>query len=70
LSQPSAIRRSSRLIYLWLYLLAGVNELIAWQGNYPFEPSANNLGGFLLAGFVVLVLIRIPRLYTLDRPAF
>jgi hypothetical protein len=54
------IRRSSRLIYLWLYLLVGVNELTAWWSNYPTEAAANKLGGFLIAGVVVLVLIRIP----------
>jgi len=59
-TQTSDIRRSSRLVYLWLCLLVGVNELTAWWCNYPFEAAANKLGGFLVAGIVVLVLIRIP----------
>jgi hypothetical protein len=59
-SQALDIRQSSRLIYLWLYLLVGVNELAAWWCNYPLEAAANKLGGFLIAGIVVLVLIRIP----------
>lgn len=59
-TQTSDIRRSSRLVYLWLYLLVGADQLTAWWSNYPFEAAANQLGGFLVAGIVVLLLIRIP----------
>lgn len=59
-TQPSQIRQSSRLIYFWLYLLVGVNELTAWWCNYPMEAAGHKLGGFLIAGIVVLILIRIP----------
>jgi len=58
--QTSDIRRSSRLVYFWLYLLVGVNELAAWWSHYPLEAAADRLGGFLIAGIVVLILIRIP----------
>lgn len=59
-SQPLNVRRSSRLIYLWLYLLVGADELTAWWSNYPIDAAVHKLGGFLIAGIVVLILIRIP----------
>jgi hypothetical protein len=53
------IRRSSRLVYLWLYVLVAVNALAAWWNGYPFEAAANKLGGFVVTGIVVFALFRI-----------
>jgi hypothetical protein len=58
-NQASAIRRSSRLVYIWLYLLFGANSLAAGLSNQSFESAAERLGSFLVAGIVLLVLIRL-----------
>ncbi len=55
------IRRASRLVYLWLYILFGANEVAAWMSACPIESAAGGVRRFLVAGIVVLVMIRVSR---------
>jgi len=55
----SAIRQSSRLVYIWLYLLFIANGLAAVLDRQSFESASERLRGFLLAGIADLVLIRL-----------
>jgi len=53
------IRRASRLVYLWLYALFGADEVAAWLSDCPIESAAGRLRCFLVAGVVVLVMVRV-----------
>jgi hypothetical protein len=53
------IRRSSRLVYLWLYCLFGADELATWLNHLPLGAGADKLLSYLAAGVIVLILIRI-----------
>jgi hypothetical protein len=60
-SRAARIRRASRLVYLWLYVLFGADEVAAWMSDCPIESAAVGLRRFLVAGIVVLVMIRVSR---------
>jgi hypothetical protein len=68
-SRRAAIRRSTWLIYLWMYLLAGTSGLSAWSNDDSFVSGAGSMGRFLVAAVIVVVVIRIVASMTPDRLA-
>jgi hypothetical protein len=52
-------RRTSRLVYLVLYAVFGAQAIICLFTNRNLLEFANHLQGYLLAGVIALVLIRV-----------
>lgn len=60
-SGAEQMRRASRIVYAWLYVLFGANEIAAGWSGCPIESAAGRLNRFVVAGIAVLVLIRVAR---------
>jgi hypothetical protein len=58
-TRTTLVRSLSRLVYLTLYLLIGTNQALAVLNHHALAASATRLQGYLIAGILGLVVLRV-----------